>query len=84
MQHSNCPPLALDEELEKMIEHYRAAKSAAKDARRQGARVEKDGHYDQDTPMQIRTAQEADAGLNERLAAVKLADRLVAWVDQGR
>lgn len=84
MEPKGCPPLAIDAELTQMIEAYRAAKAEAAMARGQGARVEKAGHYDKDTPLQTRTAQEAEAQLRERTAAVLLADRVLAWADRHR
>ncbi len=84
METKDCPPLAIDAELSQLIDAYRAAKSDAATARGQGARVEKAGHYDKDTPLQTRTAQEAEAQLRERTAAVQLADKLLAWADRHR
>jgi hypothetical protein len=67
-----------------MIERYRAAKATASRALRSGTEVEKDGHYDKDTPLQPRTANEAEATMAERNAAVALADRLLQWIDDKR
>lgn len=65
-----------------MIDEYRRSKAAASATRSQASRVEREGHYDKDTPLQTRTAQEGEALAAERAAAVRLADRLIAWVDE--
>lgn len=77
-----CPPLPFDEELDQLIADYRAAKNKAAAARKQATQVERAGHYDKDTPLQTRNAQEGEATVEERNAAQKLADRLLAWADQ--
>lgn len=84
MTTPSCPPLEIDAELLQMIEEYRAAKRAAASATVQGSRVERAGHYDKDTPLQTRTAQEGEATVDERTAATHLADKLLAWVDRHR
>jgi hypothetical protein len=84
MNARQCPPLAIDANLTTMIEAYRRTKASAAAVRKQASNVEDAGHYDKDTPLQTRTAQEAEALAQERAAAIKLADELVAWVDKHR
>ncbi|MGZ6093822.1 MAG: hypothetical protein ACXWUG_17455 [Polyangiales bacterium] len=84
MTDRQCPPLTIDAPLARMIEDYRTAKACASKARRQARGVEDAGHYDKDTPLQTRTAQEGEALVVERAAAIKLADELVSWVDRNR
>lgn len=77
-----CPPLQFDEALVQMLERYRAAKKSSAAASKQGAQVERQGHYDKDTPLATRTAIEGDASTAERSAAVALADELLRWYDR--
>jgi hypothetical protein len=84
MDPVRCPPLEIEPELVTMIERYRAAKTTAAKTTRKAAEVEKVGHYDKDTPMQPRTAGEAEATMAERTAAVALADHLLQWLDRHR
>jgi hypothetical protein len=76
--------LQIDDELAKKIEAYRVAKATASAARKLATKVERAGHYDKDTPLQTRNAQEGEATVEERNAALQLADELLARADQSR
>jgi hypothetical protein len=76
------PPLAIDEPLAQMIEAYRVAKTRAATAVRQRTPAETGGHYDSDMPMSQRAVAEPEEVLAERLAAIRLADELLAWVSK--
>ena len=84
MTTPKCPPLELDDALLALLEKYRVAKGRASVATRGGATVESQGHYDKDTPLAPRNAQEVDAMTAERSAAIKVADELLTWVDKHR
>jgi hypothetical protein len=79
-----CPPLDFNEPLLQMIESYRVAKRAASTAARQRLGTEAGGHYDNDVPLQQRAVAEGEEALTERLAAIRLADELLQWVDKHR
>jgi hypothetical protein len=84
MTTPKCPPFEIDEEILGLLETYRAAKRSASSAMRGAAAVEREGHYDKDTPLQTRTAQEGEAMNTERSTAIRVADALVAWVDKAK
>jgi hypothetical protein len=79
-----CPPLEIDAALTEMIETYRAAKSRAAAASRKRAQVETGGHYDKDTPLAQRAVVETEESVAERLAAIRVADELLQWIEKHR
>lgn len=79
-----CPPLEFDETLIEMIEAYRVAKARAASAARLRSSAETGGHYDKDMPLTQRAVIEGEEAVGERLAAIRLADELVQWVDRHR
>lgn len=78
-----CPPLAIDPELDAMIESYRRAKSEAQRASQKRVEIEHAGHYDKDA-TDPRPWIESEAALAERRAAVAVADEVLKWVDRHR
>lgn len=79
-----CPPLEIDAALTDMIEAYRVAKNRAAAASRQRVQVETGGRYDKDTPLGQRAVAETEEALAERLAAIRVADQVLQWIDKHR
>ena len=82
MSFMKCPPLEFNDALTQMIESYRVAKTRAAAATRQRLSNERGGNYDKDVPLNQRAVVEGEEAIAERLAAIRLADELVQWVDK--
>jgi hypothetical protein len=72
----------IDADLAEDIEAYRKAKRAAAEAAAKRLAVESAGHYDGDTPLSQRAVVEGEHALAERVAALALADEVLAWIDR--
>ena len=81
MDRASCPPFIIDKEVARLLEVYQQARGKAAEARKKRATIRKAGHYDQDASMP-RATEEDPVELDERRAAVAVADSLLGWMER--
>ena len=80
MNAKPCPPFAIDQSVDELLQRYRGAKHGAANAAAERRKIETAGHYDRDGTVP-RAIVESEAAVHERAAAIALADALLSWVD---
>ena len=77
-----CPPFEIDDAFYEIVEAYRLAKTRAAAAAKRRLSAETGGHYDKDMPLSAKAVAEGEEAVAERLAAIRVADELVQWLDK--